>query len=220
MYASYPLSLPFLPLLLSPLWPRINKPIPSVGPRKKSNIIIKYNQCNSTANCICLSHVATKLLGEVAGKGRLKRKRRKEEEKEGGVEIKCIHCLCIFMEESQRVAIEAGKRRLARSHRLAGHVVNLIWFIFICCAHFFSFFFHLSLLCWPLSIGSGSGSGSCCKFQVEETFALPMRPLGQVYCDGSHKFHFYLRQLTTLTSVPPPSGRPLWLCVWRNNLSL
>lgn len=110
----------------------------------------------------------------------------------------------------------------ARSHRLAGHVVNLIWFIFICCAHFFSFFFHLSLLCWPLSIGSGSssGSGSCCKFQVEETFALPMRPLGQVYCDGSHKFHFYLRQLTTLTSVPPPSGRPLWPCGWRNNLSL
>lgn len=107
-----------------------------------------------------------------------------------------------------------------RSHRLAGHVVNLIWFIFICCAHFFSFsalFFplSLSLLCWPLSIGSGSGSGSCCKFQVEVTFALPMRPLGQVYCDGSHKFHFYLRQLTTLTPATSSSS-PLW----RNNLSL
>lgn len=93
------------------------------GATKKSNIIIKYNQCNSTANCICLSHVATKLL--VVGRGEKEAEKRGEFE---GGEGKMHSLVMHFMEESSESSL--------RSHRFAGHVVNLIWFIFICCAHF------------------------------------------------------------------------------------
>lgn len=160
---------------------------------KKSNIIIKYNQCNSTANCICLSHVATKLLGEA--------EERVEREDSGGRQLGKgkMHSLVMhFMEESSESSL--------RSHRLAGHVVNLIWFIFICCAHFL--FVSLSLATfhwWQQQAATAEAAAAAVASSKLKRLLLCRRPLGQVYCDGSHKFHFYLQQLNS----PPPLAVPL-----------
>lgn len=52
-----------------------------------------------------------------------------------------MHSLVMhFMEESSESSL--------RSHRLAGYVVNLIWFIFICCAHFLFVSLSLATFHW------------------------------------------------------------------------
>lgn len=136
----------------------------------------------------------------------------RERERMQGQRNKMHSLVMHFMEESQSRESKAGVVS-ARSHRLAGHVVNLIWFIFICCAHFF-FFISLSFVGhFPLAVAASTATAAAAVASSKlKRLLLAMRPLGQVYCDGSHKFHFYLRQLTTLTPQHTPLLR-LWPCL-------
>lgn len=154
---------------------------------KKSNIIIKYNQCNSTANCICLSHVATKLLGEAE-------EREWEEwrwKREGEVSLRGENAFAGY-------AFYGGVVRVVSaiaSSRWARRKFDLVYFHLLC-----SFFVRLSFVGhFPLVAAAAVASSKL------KRLLLCWRPLGQVYCDGSHKFHFYLQQLNS----PPPLAAPL-----------
>lgn len=149
---------------------------------KKSNIIIKYNQCNSTANCICLSHVATNLLGE------------EEERVERDGSLRGENAFAGY-------AFYGGVVSAIASSRWARRKFDLVYFHLLC-----SFFVRLSFVGhFPLVAAATAEAAAAVASSKLKRLLLCLRPLGQVYCDGSHKFHFYLQQLNS----PPPLAASL-----------
>lgn len=159
---------------------------------KKSNIIIKYNQCNSTANCICLSHVATNLLGEEEA-------REWEEwrwKREGEISLRGENAFAGY-------AFYGGVVRVVSaiaSSRWARRKFDLVYFHLLC-----SFFVRLSFVGhFPLVAAAATAEAAAAVASSKlKRLLLCRRPLGQVYCDGSHKFHFYLQQLNPPSPLAP-----------------
>lgn len=93
------------------------------------------------------------------------------------------------------------------SSRWARRKFDLVYFHLLC-----SFFVRLSFVGhFPLVAAAAATVEAAAAAAVASSklkrLLLCRRPLGQVYCDGSHKFHFYLQQLNS----PPPLAAPLLL---------
>lgn len=91
---------------------------------------------------------------------------------------------------------------IASSH-WARRKFDLVYFHLLC-----SFFVRLSFVGhFPLVAAATAEAAAAVASSKLKRLLLCWRPLGQVYCDGSHKFHFYLQQLNS----PPPLATPLLL---------
>lgn len=87
------------------------------------------------------------------------------------------------------------------SSRWARRKFDLVYFHLLC-----SFFVRLSFVGhFPLVAAATAEAAAAVASSKLKRLLLCRRPLGQVYCDGSHKFHFYLQQLNS----PPPLAAPL-----------
>lgn len=87
------------------------------------------------------------------------------------------------------------------SSRWARRKFDLVYFHLLC-----SFFVRLSFVGHFPLVAAAATAAAVASSKLKRLL-LCLRPLGQVYCDGSHKFHFYLQQL----NPPPPLATPLLL---------